>query len=89
VQMYAWGLPGLPPSSASLASFSPPEMRATRLQDRERLQGAIERLFELDVTTNLDLVRIIDRLHDLLRNRNQLVLHASSLDQRSLRESSS
>ena len=66
---------------------APPELRATRLQDRERLQGAIERLFELDVTTNLDLVRIIDRLHGLLRNRDQLVLHASSLDQRSLCES--
>jgi thymidylate kinase len=66
---------------------APPEVRATRLQARERLQGSIERLFELDVTTNLDLVRIIDRLHDLLRSRDQLVLHASSLDQRSLCES--
>ena len=66
---------------------APQEVRAARLQHRERQQGAIERLFELDVTANDASVRIIDQLHDLLRNSGQLVLHASSLDRRSLGES--
>jgi hypothetical protein len=63
------------------------EILAERLKNRECQQSAIERLFELDMATNLDSVQIIDRLHDLLRNRNQLVIRASSLDRRSLRES--
>jgi thymidylate kinase len=63
---------------------APQEMRAARLETRERMQGKIERLFELDTTTNLDSVRIIDRLQSLLLERDQFVLEASSLDQRSL-----
>jgi thymidylate kinase len=63
------------------------EILAERLKNRECQQSAIERLFELDMATNLDSAQIIDLLHDLLRNRDQLVIRASSLDRRSLRES--
>jgi thymidylate kinase len=85
--LIARALESSPKADVLIRLDAPQEVRAARLENRERLQGAIERLFELDVATNLDSVRIIDRLHDLLRNGDQLVLHASSLDQRSLRES--
>jgi thymidylate kinase len=66
---------------------APPEMLATRLKDRIQGQGALERLFELDLTMDLDSIRIIDQLHALLTRCGQSVISATSLDERSLRES--
>jgi thymidylate kinase len=66
---------------------APCETLAARLTDRERRQGAIERLFELDLASNLQSARIIDRLHRMLLDRGHSVTCASSLDQKSLGES--
>jgi thymidylate kinase len=85
--LIARALESSPKADLLIRLDAPQEIRAARLQNRERMQSAIERRFELDVTTNLDSVRIIDRLHELVRNRDQFVLHASSLDQPSLHES--
>ena len=63
---------------------APPEILAARLRDRSRQQSAIERLFELDLNTNLKSVRIIDQLHRLLLDRGQSIICASSLDKQSL-----
>src|SRR5262249_14500886 len=57
------------------------------LKDRMRGQGPLERLLELDLTTDLDSIRIIDHLHALLRRCGQPMISATSLDERSLRES--
>jgi thymidylate kinase len=76
-----------PKSDLLIGLDAPPEILTERLRNRESKQSAVERLFELDMETNLNAVRIIDRLHDLLRNRDQLVMRASSIDQRSLCES--
>jgi hypothetical protein len=64
-----------------------PHLLATRLQDRERRQSATERLFELDLDTNLKSIGIIDHLDRLLLDRGQPVIRAISADQRSLSES--
>jgi hypothetical protein len=66
---------------------APLELLKTRLYDRRRLQSSIEHLFEPDLNTSLASISMIDRLHALLRQRGRSVLRASSLDQRSLRES--
>jgi thymidylate kinase len=59
----------------------------SRLRDRERHQSAIERLFELDLETNLDSMRIVDHLDDLLWRQGRSAIAATSLDWHSLRES--
>jgi thymidylate kinase len=66
---------------------APPGILATRLKDRIRGQSPLERLLELDLMTELDSIRIIDQLHDLLKHRGQPVISAISLDDRSLSES--
>jgi RecA/RadA recombinase len=66
---------------------APLELLKTRLYDRRRLQSSIEHLFEPDLNTSLASISMIDRLHALLRQRGRSVLRASSLDQRSLRDS--
>jgi hypothetical protein len=76
-----------PKSDLLIRLDAPRDILKARLYERHRQQGAIERLFELDLKRNLESIQIIDRLHDLLRRSGQLVTCASSLDQRSLRES--
>jgi hypothetical protein len=66
---------------------APPGILATRLEDRIRGQSPMERLLELDLTTELESAQIIDQLHGLLRRRGQPVISVTSLDERTLRES--
>jgi|SRR5579871_156536 len=66
---------------------APPDTLATRLKNRIRGQGPLERLLELDLTTDLDSIRVLDRLHRLLTRCGQPVISATSLDERSLRVS--
>jgi thymidylate kinase len=66
---------------------APPEILETRLKDRIQGQGALERLIELDLPMDLDSIRIINQLHELLTRCGQSVICATSLDERSLRES--
>jgi thymidylate kinase len=66
---------------------APPPVLAARLRERVRRQSATERLFELDVETNLKSIGIIDQLDRLLRDRGQTVIRASSADLASLSDS--
>ena len=66
---------------------APPGILATRLGDRMRGQGRLERLLELDLTMDLESIRIIDQLHGLLTRCGQPVISVTSLDERTLRES--
>jgi hypothetical protein len=52
-----------------------------------RGQGRLERLLELDLTMDLESIRIIDQLHGLLTRCGQPVISVTSLDERTLRES--
>jgi thymidylate kinase len=66
---------------------APPHLLVTRLQERQRRQSATERLFEVDLNTNLKSISIIDQLDRLLRDRGEPVVRAVSADQCSLSES--
>jgi thymidylate kinase len=66
---------------------APPPTLVARLRERERRQSSTERLFELDLETNLRSISIIDQLDRLLRDRGQIVIRVSSADQRALSES--
>jgi len=57
-----------------------------RLHDRMHLQSRIERLFELDLKTNLESVHVVDRIDGLLRQRQIVPICATSIDQHSLHE---
>jgi thymidylate kinase len=76
-----------PKSDLLIRLDAPLELLKARLQDRRRLQGTIEQLFEPDLKTSLASIAMIDRLHNLLLQRGRPVLCASSLDQRSLADS--
>lgn len=66
---------------------APPPVLAARLRERIRRQSATERLFELDLETNLKSIGIIDQLDRLLRDRGHTVVRASSVDLPSLTDS--
>jgi adenylate kinase family enzyme len=76
-----------PKSDLLIRLNAPEDVLMARLCERHRSQGAIERFLELDLNRNIEAIRITERLYDLLRERGQPVTCASSLDQRSLRES--
>jgi RecA/RadA recombinase len=82
----AHALDDVPKSDLLIRLEAPPEILKVRLDDRRRLQSAVEQLFEPDLKTSLASIPIIDRLHNLLLKQGQSVLCASSLDQQSLRE---
>jgi thymidylate kinase len=66
---------------------APPPLLVARLRERQRRQSATERLFEVDLKTNLKSISIIDWLDRLLRDRGQPLIRAISADQCSLSES--
>jgi broad-specificity NMP kinase len=66
---------------------APPTTLEARLKDRREGQSPLERLLELDVTMDLDSIRILDQLHQLLIRDGQPMMSVTSLDERSLRES--
>ncbi|MBO0756761.1 MAG: hypothetical protein J2P54_12945 [Bradyrhizobiaceae bacterium] len=76
-----------PRSDLTIRLDAPPHILAARLRDRGRQQGAIERLLELSLGTNLNSIIVIDVLERLLLDRGQPVIRAISADQRSLSES--
>jgi thymidylate kinase len=85
--LVAHALDCTPRSDLLIELAAPYETLKTRLRDRERRQSGLERLFELDLDTNLESMRIIDHLDDLLRKRGHPIIRVASLDQRSLGES--
>ncbi len=76
-----------PRSDVLIRLDAPLELLEARLNNRKRLQGTIEQLFETDLKTNVASTAIIDRVHYLLLERGRAVLRASSLDQCSLDKS--
>lgn len=87
VSLIARALDASPRPDLLIRLGAPPNILAARLKDRGRRQSAIERLFELDLDTNLKSICIIDQLHRLLLDRSQSVICATSLDQQSLSQS--
>jgi RecA/RadA recombinase len=77
----------MPKSDVLIRLEAPRDVLTARLCERHRMQGPVERLLEFDLKRNLESIQIIDRLHELLRLNGRPVTCASSLDQRSLRDS--
>lgn len=63
---------------------APPDILAARLHDRQRFQGLVERMLEVDPETNSEEHPIFEQLLNLLRKRGQTVICISSSDPRSL-----
>jgi hypothetical protein len=63
---------------------APKALLEARLCDRMSTQGAIERLFEFDLQTNLESKRVIGELDNLLQERGWAITCGSSIDQSSL-----
>jgi hypothetical protein len=78
--LIAHALDCTPKSDLFISIEAPYETLLSRLRERERLQGRIERLFELDLQESLASVRIIDQLHILLQERKSSTIYAFSLD---------
>jgi RecA/RadA recombinase len=83
----ALALDAIPKADLLIRLEAPSEILKARLDDRRRLQGTVEQLFEPDLKMSLASISIIDHLHDLLLKRGRPVICVSSLDQRSLGES--
>jgi thymidylate kinase len=77
-------LDAIPKSDLLVRLDAPAEILEARLRDRERLEGRVGRLLELDLATNLRSSAIVDCLQDLLRKAGRQVTNAASLDQLSL-----
>ena len=63
---------------------APFDLVKSRLIERRRRQGTIERLLEVDLQTTLESLGVIDRLHELLHERGQSVICVDSADPHSL-----
>jgi thymidylate kinase len=74
----------LPRADLLIRLDAPRDILTARLDDRQRRQGRIERLFELDLQTNLAFVEIIDELHALILARGNPVVSAGSADPHTL-----
>lgn len=84
--LIADALDAAPRSDLAIRLDAPREVLAARLKDRDRRQSSLERLFELDLETNLKSIEIIDELHRLLTKQNRPVVIINSLNQQSLSE---
>jgi len=65
---------------------APPETVGARLVERRNRQGRIERLFDLDVATNLGSMWIFEQLYELLQTRGRRVIRVASDNRQSLFE---
>jgi len=79
-------LEDIPKSDLLVRLDVPTDILTSRLRDRERRESRIERLLELDLTTSLRSLAIVDCLHELLRKEGRQIMNAASLDQHSLNE---
>lgn len=84
--LIALALDSIPKGDLLIRLHAPQRILEVRLGERQRLQSRMEKLLELDMKTNLESVRVIDHLHELLQKRGQFVTCVKSVDQRSLHE---
>lgn len=70
----------LPSADLLIRLKAPREVLAARLDQRRHSQGRLERLFELDLPTNLSFGDVIDGLHPLLLARGHAMVSVDSAD---------
>ena len=81
----ARGLELIPRPNLLVRLDAPRETLEARLRERLSRQGAAERLFELDLETNLKQIEVIGALADMLHKQGRPVTHVSCLDQSRLK----
>lgn len=74
----------LPPADLLIRLDAPRDILAARLDHRQHSQGRIERLFELDLQTNLEFGVVVDELQPLLLARGHSLVSVNSADPQSL-----
>jgi thymidylate kinase len=82
----ARGLELVPRPNLLICLDAPREVLRARLFERLRRQGAVERMFELDLDTNLKQAEIVRRVAGMLRDQDWPMIDVSCLDQRQLEE---
>jgi len=82
----ARGLALIPRPSLLIRLDAPREILEARLRSRLARQGAIERLFECNLQTNLQQVETISEVTDLLQEQGGRMMRVSSLNRRLLEE---
>lgn len=85
-QRIAVALDAVPKPDLLIRLGAAPDVLEARLRERQRSQGRMERLLELDLPTNLRFIAVAESLHGLLRDRGQPVSYADSTDDGALRE---
>ena len=79
-------LDALPQPDLLVRLEAPLTIVESRLAERRRRQSVVERLFELDLETNLRAIEIADRVYDFLQKRDWPMVGVESVDERSLHE---
>jgi thymidylate kinase len=79
-KLLSLGLELIPRPSHIIRLDVPRPILEARLRERLRRQGALERLFELDLQTTLKQVEIVSELTNLLQERGWPITHVSCLD---------
>jgi thymidylate kinase len=85
-RLISQALDEIPKSDLQVLVNAPPDVVETRLRDRERRAGRMERLLELDLATSLKSLAIVDSIERILHNKGGRIAHAASLDHHSLQE---
>ena len=79
-------LDAVPRPDVLILLTAPRDVLEARLTERQRRQGGMERLLELDLATNLRTAGIVERLHGLLRERGRTVIRVDSTEPDTLRD---
>ena len=82
----ARGLALIPRPNLLVRLDAPRATLEARLRSRLARQGAVERLFEFDLQTNLRQVETIREVADMLQEQGRRMMHVNSLDRRLLED---
>jgi thymidylate kinase len=85
-RMIERGLSLLPRPNLLIRLDAPRETLEARLRERLARQGAVERLFELDLQTNLEQIELANEVTHMLQEQGFGMMHVSCLNRRLLEE---
>jgi thymidylate kinase len=85
-RVIGWGLELIPRPNLLIHLDAPREILEVRIRERLRRQGAVERLFELDLQTNLEQIETTNEVVHMLQEQGVHMMHVSCLDRRLLEE---
>src|SRR5262249_49940631 len=83
-ELVAQALRSAPRADLLIRLRAPRELLEARLAERQRNQSRIEQLFELDLKTTFDSIRIIEQLSELIRQDGRPLICIDSTDRHAL-----